>query len=177
MTSAFQVVPDPVPRGTIARFDGRFEPLSFSLPPQPLTLFVGRERELAAATALLRDAAVRLLTLTGPGGVGKTRLAMRLAERAAPDFADGVAFVPLASIGDPGLVAGAIAQGMGTLDTGGYAPLDRLRLALGGKVVLLVLDNFEQVAAAAPEVAQLLGVCPGLKLLVTSRMPLHVAGE
>ena len=177
MSIAFQAVPDTVHRSTVARFGGPFEPLSLAVPPQPLTSFVGRERELAAAAALLRERAVRLLTVTGPGGVGKTRLAMRLAGDLAPDFADGVAFVPLATVSDPGLVVDAIAQVLGTRDTGGAAPLDRLRFALGGKGVLLVLDNFEQVAAAAPEVAQLLAVCPGLKLLVTSRVPLHVVGE
>ncbi len=164
-------------RGTISRFTGRFEPRAFDLPPQPLTSFVGRERELDDLSALLGNDAVRLLTITGPGGVGKTRLAMRLAEELEPDFADGAAFVPLSAVVDHDLVIDAIARVVGVRDTGEGALIDRLRYSIGSRRMLLLLDNFEQVVAAAPDVTQLLWTCPGLKVLVTSRVPLHVAGE
>ena len=165
------------PLGTVARLGGRLELRMFSLPPQPLTSFVGRELELRGVEDLLRNESVRLLTLTGPGGVGKTRVALRLAEDMSPEFADGAAFVPLAAVVDPALVIDAVAHEFGVRDTGDGAPVDRLSYAIGRKQLLLVLDNFEQVVAAAPDVTQLLRACPRLKILVTSRVPLHVAGE
>ncbi len=118
--------------------------------PVPLTPLVGREREVATLCALLRDEDVRLLTLTGLGGVGKTRLALQLAHDLANEFADGVAFVFLAPITDPVLVAPTIASVLGVRDAG-EAPLsDQLKVFLRDKRVLLVLDNFEQVVEAAP---------------------------
>ena len=144
--------------------------------PVPLTSFVGREREAAEVCALLRRSDVRLLTLTGPGGVGKTRLALQVAAGSEDAF-EAVAYVPLGAVADPALVPRAIAQVLGVRD-GGPRPLhDQLVAALRDRALLLVLDNFEQVLAAAPAVAELLAASPGLKALVTSRARLRVSGE
>jgi predicted ATPase/class 3 adenylate cyclase len=142
--------------------------------PTQLTTFLGRQRELAEAAALL-DAA-RLLTLTGPGGTGKTRLSLQLAADATERFHDGVYFVPLGTIGDPALVLPTIAQALGMPDPGGGA-LDRLAEQLAGKQLLLVLDNFEQVIEAAPQIGELLSRLPDARVLATSRSPLRVYGE
>ncbi len=142
--------------------------------PTQLTTFLGRERELVEAGQLLREA--RLLTLTGPGGTGKTRLSLQLAAEASDLFHDGVYFVPLGTIREPSLVLPTIAQAMGLPDPRGHA-LEHLSEHLAEKRVLLVLDNFEQVIEAAPSVGELLERLPGVAALVTSRSPLRVYGE
>ena len=142
--------------------------------PTQLTTFLGRQRELQDAQELLESA--RLLTLTGPGGTGKTRLSLQLAADATERFHDGVYFVPLGTIGDSALVLPTIAQALGIPDPGGGA-LDRLAEQLAGKQVLFVLDNFEQVIDAAPQIGELLNRLPEARVLATSRSPLHVYGE
>jgi len=141
--------------------------------PVQLTSFVGRD-ELAAARAAL--AGTRLLTLTGPGGTGKTRLALQLAAEASDDFPDGVYFVALDSVRDASLVPSAVASTIG-LAVGGSDPLDTLATLLREKRVLIVLDNFEQIVDAAPDVARLLREAPDIKIIVTTRIVLRVSGE
>ena len=145
--------------------------------PAPLTPLVGREREVASLVDLLRQDEIRLLTLTGPGGVGKTRLALQVATNLVDAFSDGIWFVDLAPITNPDLVVSAIAQALPFRETGTERLLAQLAVFLRDKRLLLVLDNFEQVVDAAPLVADLLSVCPGLKVLVTSRVRLRVSGE
>jgi predicted ATPase/class 3 adenylate cyclase len=143
--------------------------------PTQLTTFLGREHELASILALLEG--TRLLTLTGPGGTGKTRLGLETARRATAAFPDGVWFVALGTISEPDLVAPTIAQVLGLPDRGGRNPVERLIDHLRGRIVLVVLDNFEQVTDAAPIVNELLTACNRLAFLVTSRSALHLYGE
>ena len=147
----------------------------FDLLPAETSTFVGREDELRQAQDLLGG--TRLLTLTGPGGTGKTRLAIQLARKVADRFSDGVAFVPLAPISEPGLVSSTIRQTLGLAEQQAGAAMKTLIDRLKGREVLLVLDNFEQVVAAASTVAELLEALPGLTMIVTSRIALHVTGE
>jgi class 3 adenylate cyclase len=130
-----------------------------NLPVQPTPL-IGREQTGATVCELLRRAEVRLLTLTGPGGTGKTRLGLQVAADLLEDFASGVYFVPLAAIRDPALVPSSIARTLGLQENASQGLLDRLKEHLQDAHMLLVLDNFEQVVAAAPLVAELLAVCP-----------------
>ncbi len=144
--------------------------------PAPLTRLFGREDDISRIHELLHSPGVRLVTLIGPGGIGKTRLAIEAARASARTFAE-VVFVPLAPIDDPGQVPGAIAQALGVVDTGD-APLEqKLPLALGERRILLILDNFEQVVEAAPVVTAILAGAPEVKVLATSRLLLKVAGE
>ncbi len=145
--------------------------------PLPLTSLLGREREVAAVCTLLLRPEVRLLTLTGTGGVGKTRLALEIATKVQRDFTDGVSFISLAPIQDADLVLPTIVQALGLHGSSAQTPLELLQAALREQHLLLVLDNFEQVAAAAPLLIDLLAACSRLKLLVTSREVLHVRGE
>jgi predicted ATPase/DNA-binding NarL/FixJ family response regulator len=147
-----------------------------NLPAQPNQI-IGRERDLIAAQQHLLRADVRLLTLTGPPGVGKTRLAMDLAARMVCEFDDGVRFVDLSPISDPRLVVGAISRQLGLRDLGRRAPAEVLEEFLRDKALLLVLDNFEQVLDGAADIGQLLAACEDLKVLVTSRAPLHLRWE
>jgi predicted ATPase/DNA-binding SARP family transcriptional activator len=147
-----------------------------NLPVQPTSL-IGRERELATLQQMLGRAEVRLVTLTGPGGTGKTRLALQVAADLLDEFGDGIFFVDLAPIRDPGLVASAVAQTLGVRETEGQSLVESLKSHLREKQLLLVLDNFEQVLEAAPTVAELLKAAPRLKVLVTSRAVLRLQGE
>ena len=146
------------------------------LPIQP-TPFIGREKEVDAVHHLFLREDVRLVTLTGPGGVGKTRMALHVAEQLRAHFADGVWFVSLAPISDPDLVIPTIAQTLGLWEAGERSLLEQLQVFLRERQVLLLLDNFEQVVRAAMHVANLLTICSHLKVLVTSREVLHVRAE
>jgi predicted ATPase/class 3 adenylate cyclase len=164
------------------RIDGllaEFPPLkSLETPtnlPAELTSFVGRERELETVKRLL--ASIRLLTLTGPGGSGKTRLALRAASDLLDRFPDGVFFVELASISDPNLVPSEIASALRTGELGRRPVLETLQIELRHRKCLLVLDNFEQVVEASPSVGALIASAPLIRVLVTSRAPLRIGGE
>ena len=161
---------------------GRFPPLATrtghrgALPRQAST-FVGRKPELEQIHERLTDDRVRVLTLVGPGGTGKTRLALQAAGDQVDEFEDGAVFVDLSTTDDTESVLRAIAQAIGLAETGGQPLLIELTRQLHEQRTLLILDNFEQVTAAADAVAQLLQGCPGLQLLVTSREPLHLRDE
>ena len=145
--------------------------------PAQLTSLIGREQEVMAVRALLRQPELRLLTLTGTGGIGKTRLGLQVAKELLDEFVDGVYFVPLAPIADPSLVLPTIAKTLGINEDGERPFQSFLQAYLREKHLLLLLDNFEQVTAAAPELANLLSGCPDLKVMVTSRAVLHLHGE
>jgi predicted ATPase len=148
--------------------------------PVQRTPFVGREKEVAAAKELLLRQDVRLLTITGPGGIGKTRLAVEVAGGLVEHFPGGTNFVPLSTLSDPALIASAIVQALGIREAGSQSPLDILKKNLqdaGRAPMLLLLDNFEHLIQAAPTVSELLAMAPHLKILVTSRAALHVYGE
>ncbi len=147
--------------------------------PVPRTAFIGRENEAAGLRQLLTRVDVQLVTLTGPGGIGKTRLALQVAGEIADQFPGGVCFVALSAIGERGLIASAIAQAVGVRETGNKSPQESLIEYVGGlsQPMLLLLDNFEHLVSAAPVIAQLLTAGPKLKVVVTSQAPLHVYGE
>jgi predicted ATPase/class 3 adenylate cyclase len=172
--------PERIHEALIAGLPSQFPPLrsldatANNLPVQ-MTSFVGRSAEVAEARRLL--ATTRLLTLTGPGGTGKTRLSLQVAAESIADYPDGVFFVPLGPIDDAATVAPAIVQTLGLRETVNQSPVDRLKEYLRDRRVLLVLDNFEQVPEAAPFVGEILRACPSLRIAVTSRAPLHVYGE
>jgi len=147
-----------------------------NLPAQPTSL-IGREQELAAVCSLLRRPAVRLLSLTGPGGIGKTRLGLQVASELLDEFRDGVYFIALALLSDSTLVPATIAQTLGLRESGSLPLHTLLRDYLRDKQMLLLLDNVEQIPEAGVSVADLLAVAPGLKVLMTSRVALHLYGE
>jgi predicted ATPase/DNA-binding CsgD family transcriptional regulator len=158
----------------------RLAPTARALPlglPAQLTPLIGREAEVAAVGTLLRRAEVRLLTLSGPGGIGKTRLALNVASECGDNFPNGITVVSLASLRDPELVIPAIAHTLGLREAGQWPLLERLQTHLAEQQALLVLDNFEHVLPAAPALTALLAACPSVKILVTSRAILHVHGE
>ena len=154
-------------------------PASSAVPalPHPVTPLVGREREIEEVKSLLTHQDVRLLTLTGIGGVGKTRLAVEIVREAAHLFPDGAMFVGLAPLADPALVVATILRSLGVFEAQGRTPREVLIEHLRDRSFLLVLDNFEHLLRAAPEVAALVEACPELVVMVTSRAPLRLRGE
>lgn len=145
--------------------------------PSATTPLIGREREVAAIKELLLRENVPLVTLTGTGGIGKTRLALEVAQQLKDAFRDGACFVPLAPVNDAGLVLPTIVQQVFPGELGGQVPLHLLTQFLKDQEMLLVLDNFEQVIGAAPSIAELSSACPRLRILITSREVLRVSGE
>lgn len=166
--------PDLETRPAVAPTDA---PIGGSRLPMPPTPLIGREEDLLRGLRLLQSSETRLLTITGPGGVGKTHLALELARQCEPRFAAGARFVDLATIRDATLVPTALAQALGLREPPTDTLLDALKAALREQNVLLLLDNIEQVAGCAPMLADLLATCPLISLLVTSRTPLHLRAE
>jgi transcriptional regulator with XRE-family HTH domain len=144
---------------------GRYHPL-----PIPATPLIGREAEVLKVSALLVQARVRLLTLTGPGGIGKTRLGLHVATKLTESYRDGVVFVALASISDPSEVSAAIARALGIREHDGLTLTEQLQAALAPRQLLLVLDNFEHVVATAPVIGAILAAAPDVQALVPSPM-------
>ena len=173
--------------GELATIRDRFSEKSLEpLEARPTNLpvqrsgFVGREKEVAASKELLLRPDVRLVTVTGPGGIGKTRLAVEMASSLVKRFPGGTYFVPLFALSDPGLIGSVILQALGIREGGSQSPLDILKANLQDSTrgpVLLLLDNFEQLVQAAPTIADLLTANSNIKVLVTSRAALHVYGE
>lgn len=172
--TALQPAPAARPSPMVSALDGTVREARL---PVPATTFLGRERELADLVALLGAPHTRLLTLTGAGGSGKTRLALRLAETTISEYSDGVWFVGFADISNPELIAPTICQALALSEHAQLEPIDRLTHAIAERRILLVLDNLEQLVDGTPILGNLIAGCPGLTLVVTSREPLHLAGE
>jgi predicted ATPase len=153
-----------------------FAPRSHRL-PRPLAPFLGRAREIALLVDLVARGDVRLLSLTGPGGVGKTRLALRVGSIVAPKFPGGAHFVDLASVTDPEQIEPAIALSLGLREEGSQPIRERIVGAIRNMSTLLIVDNVEQVVDGAGSIADLLARCDGLSVLATSRIPLRLSGE
>lgn len=167
--------PSAEPRGTV--FDAnavREHGIGLPIPPTPM---VGRDQEVRELMSLVLDSNTRLITLTGPGGVGKTRLALEIARRAAPAFTWGAVFVDLSPVASPDSVASAITQSLGIHESSEVPLSETLRNAIAPRHMLLILDNFEQVIEAAPLAGTLLAVAPGLRVISTSREALRLRGE
>jgi predicted ATPase/DNA-binding XRE family transcriptional regulator len=162
-------------RPALPREDTKATPLQVL--PFPPTALLGREQEVAQALGLVRERGVRLLTVTGPGGVGKTRLALELAHTLRAGFADGLAWIDLTALRDPSLVPQTVAHVLGLREQADHAFPEQVRAFLQDKQFLLLLDNFEHLLEAADFVANLLVYCPRLHILVTSRTPLHLRAE
>ena len=145
--------------------------------PTFFTSLVGREQDIADVCDLLKQSEMRLLTLVGAGGVGKTRLALQVATEMRTSFADGVCFVPLASVSNPSLVIPTIAEVLEVHQIGEHPLFEQIKLSLRDRRILLILDNFEQVVVAAPQVEELLATCSALTIVVTSRAILHLQAE
>ena len=160
------------PQATLVEAIGSYTPF-----PLPLTPLLGRDRELTDLVSLLASRTARLVTLTGPGGTGKTRLALEGGVQVQGAFADGVVFVDLAPLRDAQFVLPTIASTLSVRERAGQPLLETLSRVLAPKQLLLLLDNCEQVLAAAPDIAALLTACPQLSLLATSREALHLRGN
>ena len=163
-------------RGPLAGAATGPDPVAQTL-PAAVTPLIGREQEVASLLSQLRGSDARLFTLTGPPGIGKTRLAVAVAAELVDDRPDRVVFVGLAPISDPRLVPTTILQALGLPDVGGLPPVERLKEVLRRREALLVLDNFEQVVSAGPLVGELLEACSSLKVLITSRVAVRLRGE
>src|SRR5260370_5124521 len=150
---------------------------SLSPPPLPPTALIGREQEMIRAMTFLQHGGVRLLTLTGPSGVGKTRIGIELAQDLGERFEDGVVYVALAPLRAPSLLPDTLAQALGLRESLLGQVSEQVQAYVQEKRLLLVLDNFEHIRPTAPFIAELLAACPRLQVLVTSRAPLHVRGE
>jgi predicted ATPase/class 3 adenylate cyclase len=174
--------PERIAQIVVAGIPSDFSPLNTldrrptNLPAQPNPL-IGREHDIAAACALLRRPDQRLVTMTGPGGTGKTRLGLHVAAELIDEFADGVFFVSLAAVDSPTMLTAAVAHALDVRETSGRSLLDNLTDFLRERRILLLLDNFEHLIAAALQAATVLAACPRLKVLVTSREALRVSGE
>ena len=162
-------------RPSLPQEDAKAAPLQVL--PYPPTALLGREQEVAQARDLLGERGVRLLTVTGSGGAGKTRLALEIAHNLRDSFADGLAWIDLTSLRDPALVAQTVSHVLGLREQADRSFLEQVRAFLKDKHCLLLLDNFEQVREAADFIADLLMNCPRLHVLVTSRVPLHLRAE